>query len=100
VKSAVLVEKLGKKKYRASSSQPIALESEGRSGDEAVRRLCALTRKRLAAGEWQQVSLPGPSEANPWVAYAGIWKDHPDFAEFLKNTTEYRRAANGLDARS
>src|SRR5262249_55950296 len=31
VKTAILVEKLGKKKYRASTSQPIALESEGRS---------------------------------------------------------------------
>jgi hypothetical protein len=95
-----LVEKLGKKKYRASTSQPIALESEGRSRDEAVRRLCALARKRLAAGEWQQVSLPGPPEANPWITYAGILKDHTDFADFLKNIAEYRRAVNGLDAGS
>jgi hypothetical protein len=100
VKTAVLVEKLGKNKYRASTSQPIALESEGRSRDEAVRRLCTLARKRLAAGEWQQVSLPGPPQANPWIAYAGIWKDHPDFDDFLKNIAEYRRSANGLDAAS
>src|SRR6516165_11085909 len=78
MKTAVLVEKLGKHKYRASTSQPIALESEGRSREEAVMRLCTVARKRLAAGEWQQVSLPGPPQANPWIAYAGIWKDHPD----------------------
>ena len=100
MKAAVLVEKLGKNKYRASTSQPIALESEGRSRDEAVERLCELARKRLAAGEWQQVLLPGPPEANPWIAYAGIWKDHPDFDDFLKNIAEYRRSANGLDAAS
>ena len=100
MKAAVLVEKLGKNKYRASTSQPIALESEGRSRDEAVERLCELARKRLAAGEWQQVLLPGPPEANPWIAYAGIWKDHPDFEDFVKNIAEYRRAANGLDAGS
>jgi hypothetical protein len=98
MKTAVLVEKLGKHKYRASTSQPIALESEGRSREEAVMRLCTVARKRLAAGEWQQVSLPGPPQANPWIAYAGIWKNHPDFEQFLKDIAEYRRTANGPDA--
>jgi hypothetical protein len=98
VKTAILVEKLGKKKYRASTSQPIALESEGRSADEAIQRLCALARKRLAAGEWQQIDLPGPPQASPWIAYAGIWKGHPDWDDFLKNIAEYRRATNGSDA--
>jgi hypothetical protein len=100
MKTAVLVEKLGKKKYRASTSQPIPMESEGRTPDEAVKRLCTLARKRLTAGEWQQVFLPGPPQANPWITYAGIWKDHPDIEEFLKNIAEYRRASNGLDAAS
>ena len=94
VKAAVLVEKLGEKKFRASTSQPIPLESEGRSGEEAVKRLCALARKRLAAGQWQHVSLPGPPQPNPWIAYAGIWKDHPDFDDFLKNIADHRRAVN------
>jgi len=100
VKAAVLIEKLGKNKYRASTSQPIALESEGRSRDEAVKRLCALARKRLASAEWQQVALPGPPEANPWIAFAGMWKDHPDFDDFLTNIEAYRRATNGQDADS
>jgi hypothetical protein len=100
MKTAVLVEKLGKKKYRASTTQPIALESEGRSRDEAVKRLCALARKRLAAGEWKQIWLPGPPQTNPWIAYAGIWKDHPDFDDFLENIEEHRRKTNGLDAAS
>src|SRR5262249_45600843 len=98
MKTAVLVEKLGKNKYRASTSQPIALESEGRSRDEAVERLYTLARKRLAAGEWRAISLPGPPQTNPWSAYAGIWKDHPDFDQFLQNIAEYRRSTNGLDA--
>ena len=94
MQAAVLVEKLGEKKFRASTSQPIPLESEGRSGEEAVKRLCALARKRLAAGQWQQISLPGPPQTNPWIAYAGIWKDHPDFDDFLQNIVDYRRAVN------
>jgi hypothetical protein len=97
MKAAVLVEKLSEKKYRASTSQPIPLESEGRTGAEAVKRLCALARKRLAAGEWEQVSLPGPPQSNPWIAYSGVWKDHPDFDDFLKNIAEYRRKMNDTD---
>jgi hypothetical protein len=97
VKAAVLVEKLGKKKYRATTSQPIPLETQGRTREEAVKRLCALARKRLAAGEWLHVPLPGPPETNPWVAYAGIWKDHPDFEDFSQNVAEYRRTVNGTD---
>ncbi len=98
MKSAVLVEKLGAKRYRATTSQPIPLKSEGRSRAEAVKRLRALARKRLAAGEWQQVALPGPPQTNPWIAYAGIWKDHPDFDDFLKNIADYRRAADRADS--
>jgi hypothetical protein len=73
------------------------LESEGRSSDEAVKRLCALARKRLAAGQLQHVEMPGPPQSNPWIAYAGIWKDHPDFDDFLKNIVDHRRAVNTTD---
>jgi hypothetical protein len=98
VKATVLVEKLSAKRYRASTSQPIPLKSEGRSANEAVKRLRALARKRLAAGQWEHISLPGPPESNPWVAYAGVWQDHPDFDEFLRNIAEYRRATDGTDS--
>jgi hypothetical protein len=97
VKAAVFVEKLGARKYRASTSQPVPLETHGRTHAEAVRRLCALAKKRLAAGQWEQVSLPGPPETNPWIAYSGIWKDHPDFDDFLQNIAEYRHVVNGTD---
>lgn len=98
MKASVLVEKLGAKKFRASTSHPIPLKSEGRSREEAVKRLCAMARKRLAAGEWRQVSLPGPPQSNPWIAYAGIWKDNPDYEAFLKNLREYRRAIDGSNS--
>ena len=98
MKTSVLVEKLGARKYQASTSQPFPLETEGKSRQEAVKRLCALARQRLAAGEWQQVSLPGPPQANPWIAYAGIWEGHPDFDDFLENIAEYRRAVDAADS--
>ena len=30
------------------------------------------------------MNLPGASATNPWQAFAGIWKDHPEFDAFLE----------------
>jgi hypothetical protein len=35
MQATVFVEKVGKKKYRATTSQPLSLETEGASQDEA-----------------------------------------------------------------
>jgi hypothetical protein len=87
----VLIEKIGEQKYRASTAQPIAMAAEGRSRDEAVEHLSTLVRERLARGELVQIPLPGTARDNPWIAFAGIWKDHPDWDAFRKNIAEYRR---------
>src|SRR5262249_32427568 len=98
MKALVLVEKIGKQKYRASTAQPIALQAEGRSREEAVAQLSTLVRERLAGGELLQIPLPGTDKDNPWVAYAGTWKDHPDWEAFRKNIAEYRRRTNRANA--
>jgi hypothetical protein len=64
MKATVLVEKVGKKKYRATTSQPIPLETEGASRDEALERLYELAKKRLAAGQLVQMNLPDTPETN------------------------------------
>jgi hypothetical protein len=96
--ATVFVEKVGKKKYRATTSHPVPLETEGVSQDEALERLYELAKKRLAAGQLFQMNLPGASATNPWQSFAGIWKDHPDFDAFVENIAEYRRAANRPDS--
>ena len=93
MRATVLIEKVGKK-YRASTSQPISLESEGKSGDEALERLLDLAGKRITAGQLLEITLPGTAEVNPWQTFAGIWKNHPDYDAFLKNIAEYRRSVN------
>jgi hypothetical protein len=100
MKATVLLEKIGPRKYRASTTQPVVLESEGTSRRQALDRLSELVRKRLAGAQLVQITLPGKLEANPWKAFAGIWKDHPDFNEFADNVAEYRRSARGIDSAS
>jgi hypothetical protein len=74
------------------------LETEGVSKDEALERLYELAKKRLASGQLVLMNFPDNSETNPWRTYAGIWKDHPDFDDFLGNIAEYRRTAARRDS--
>jgi hypothetical protein len=97
MKTTVFVEKVGRKKYRAVTSQPVPLESEGASQEEAVERLRQLATDRLAQGKLLQMELPGGS--NPWQAFAGMWKDHPEFDAFLENIAEYRRDVDRSERR-
>ena len=98
--ATVLVEKIGRQKYRASTTHPVVLEGEGKSRREALGRLHELARQRLAAGQLVEMSLPGPKEANPWIQFAGIWKDHADFDAFLDNIAAYRRSQSRPDSSS
>ncbi|PYP82171.1 MAG: hypothetical protein DMF61_27130 [Blastocatellia bacterium AA13] len=90
----VLVERIGDDKYRASTGYPVVMESEGHSSNEAVERLREQAAQRLKGTELVQVSIPGMGDTNPWLKYAGIWKDHPDFEVFLDNVAEYRRTVD------
>ncbi len=91
MKMTVLVERLDEHVYRASTPHPVAIECEGCSRDEAVERLRDQTAARLKGGELVQVSIPGERDANPWVTYAGVWKDHANFDAVMENIAEYRR---------
>ena len=50
MKATVFVEKVGKKKYRATTSQPIPLETEGASQDEALERSMSWPRNGWRPG--------------------------------------------------
>ena len=88
----VFVERLGDETYRAETAQPIILATEGRTRDEAIERLQVLARQRLTAGEVVRLEIPEVPTPHPWIAFAGIWKDHPDFDAVLRHiATESRR---------
>ncbi len=82
-------------RFRASTSHPVAMETDGASRDEALQRLQELAKHRLAGGEVLQVPVENSVSSHPWMRFAGIWKEHPDFDQFQNNVQEYRR---NLDA--
>src|SRR6516165_5466564 len=81
----ILVEPVTDNGYRATCGPPLALSAEGATRDEAVDRLELLLRDRLSNGvEIVAAEIPARVLENPWVKYAGMFKDDPMFAEVLE----------------
>jgi len=96
----VFVERLDEHTYRAETTQPVALVTEGRTRDEAIERLRVLAQQRLIAGEMVRLDIPDVAVPHPWVPFAGIWKDHPDLDAVLEHIAAERRQldATGSEA--
>ena len=90
----VVVEQIGTERYRASTALPVAMESEGTTPNDAVERLRDIARKRLSTCELIRVPLPEAALPDPWLEFAGIWRDHPDQQHYLRNVEEYRQQVN------
>jgi predicted RNase H-like HicB family nuclease len=92
VEIPVLIEPVAGNGYRAKSGEPLPLAAEGATRDEALRKLRELLQERLHAGaEVAALEVPGPSVPNPWVEFAGMFKDDPYFDEFVEAMAENRR---------
>jgi hypothetical protein len=91
----IFIEQIGVNWFRASTAQPVPLESRAPTRDEALAKLRELAEDRLNQGEVVQVEL---GAAHPLMKFAGLWKDHPDFDEYLENIAEYKRQQDEMDA--
>jgi predicted RNase H-like HicB family nuclease len=89
----VLIEPVAGNGYRASSGPPLGLNAEGSTRDEALANLRLLLDQRLAGGA-QVTVLSVPEAANPWVEFAGMFKDDPYFDEWQQAIADNRRKAD------
>jgi len=89
----VLIEPVAGNGYRASSGPPLGLNAEGPTRDEALANLRRLLDQRLAGGA-QVTVLSVPETANPWVEFAGMFKDDPYFDEWQQAIADNRRKAD------
>jgi hypothetical protein len=88
----ILVEPVTNNGYRATCGPPLAVSAEGATRDEAVDKLERLLRDRLSNGaEIVAAEVPARVVENPWVKYAGMFKDDPMFAEVVEIMEENRR---------
>ncbi len=87
----VLVEATSDKKFRATSGDPLRLETEASTRDEAVRKMRDLLQHRVESGA-ELVGIDIRSSEHPLAAFAGMLKDEPLLEAWREARAEYRSA--------
>ncbi len=85
----ILVEPIANNGYQARTGEPLALTAEGTTREEAVQKLRELLATRLQNGA--ELRALRVADANPWVEFAGMFKDDPYFDEWQEAIAETRR---------
>src|SRR5438034_658206 len=82
--------------FRAISSGPLPLETEGKTRESARNKLKDLIQKRLEAGV--QIETIEVAESDPWLRYAGDLKDDPLYDEWQDEIKRYRAKRDAEDS--
>ena len=87
----ILLENLDKKGYTARVLAWPDCVVEAPTREAALMQIRAMILERLAKAEIVTLEIQ-PEEVNhPWLKFAGMWKDDPDFDEFQAEIARYRR---------
>jgi hypothetical protein len=86
----VLIEPVAGNGYRARGLEPFGLCAEGATREEALARLRDELNHHLRRGA-QLVTLEVEASDNPWVEFAGMFKEDPLFDEVTQIMAENRR---------
>lgn len=88
----VLIEPVAGNGFMAKTGEPLRLNAEGATREEALSKLGLLVRQRLKDGsELATLKFAVPLASNPWTAFAGMFKDDPYFDEVVEIMAENRR---------
>jgi hypothetical protein len=85
-----LIEPIARNGYRAQSKEPFALSAKGATREEALAKLRAKIEKRLTKGA-EIVGLEISSSPDPWMEFAGMFKDDPWIEDWKRSIEEYRK---------
>jgi len=86
----VLVEPIAHDGYRAQSKEPFAVSAKGATREEALAKLRAKIQRRLKKGA-ELVGLEVGTPPDPWMAFAGMFKDDPWIDDWKRSIEEYRK---------
>jgi hypothetical protein len=86
----VLLERIKGDGFRARGSEPFAMTAKGATREEALTKLRTKIQSRLSKGN-ELVALEVGPEGNPWVEFAGMFKDDPWIADWKQSVEEYRQ---------
>jgi predicted RNase H-like HicB family nuclease len=89
MKLPVYLEKVKGDGYRASTLAHDRFSADGATREEALERLRRLVAEHMERGELLDLEIgEGP---DPWLGFAGVWKDDPHIDDFVEAMREYRR---------
>ena len=86
----VLVERVKGNGYRARGTEPFAISAKGSTREEALAKLRAKIQTRLKNGT-ELVGLEVGSRPDPWMEFAGMFKDDPWLDDWKRSIEEYRQ---------
>jgi predicted RNase H-like HicB family nuclease len=86
----ILVERIKGNGYRARGSEPFPVTAKGATREEALTKIRAKIQARFKEGT-ELVGLEVGQETNPWIEFAGMFKDDPLIDDWKKAMAEYRQ---------
>ena len=77
-------------KFVARVCQWPAIVEESDTEEDALRKVRASLRSLLAGGRIVQLEVEMKPEEHPWLQFAGMFADDPDWEAFQASIREYR----------
>jgi predicted RNase H-like HicB family nuclease len=87
----ILIEQKGEEHFTATVLGCQQLQTEGKTKEEALEKLRQLLTTKVENAEIVSLEIDFPQAEHPWMKFAGMFKDDPDFDDFLADIEAYRK---------
>jgi predicted RNase H-like HicB family nuclease len=88
---SILIETAKTGGYRATALGLPNCRAKGTTRDMALQNIRQLLTDRLSHSEIVTLKIDTMPSENPWINFAGMFKDDPHFAEMLDDIQAYRQ---------
>ena len=87
----ILIEQETEGKYQAMVLGWEECKAEGNSREEVITNISLVVGDRLQKAELISLVIQPPKPEHPWMKFAGMFKDDPQFDEMLEDIQQLRR---------
>ena len=87
----ILIEQETEGKYQAMVLGWEECKAEGNSREEVITNISLVVGDRLEKSELISLAIQPPKLEHPWMKFAGMFKDDPQFDEMLEDIQQLRR---------
>jgi predicted RNase H-like HicB family nuclease len=87
----ILIEQETEGKYQAVALGWEECKAEGNSREEVITNISRVVGDRLEKSELISLAIQPPKPEHPWMKFAGMFQDDPQFDEMLEDIQQLRR---------